>query len=272
MRVIENDAVAAPIPIWEGIILGALLAVVLMGLLFWRHNQRAFGLSVWGKRQTQPLLRTILARANLLMWSATVKRFKNTLQWTTHEIMPQSRSSPLMRLIREYENGGFWRHSDIPEREKMDERSREAILTDAPGYQQEFPVKDGEKTVWLSEEVGIQRTAPDEWFLFGVISDVTARHQAEEASRVSANQVRTMLERADCLLWRCAVTQLPTGKLDWMFDIPPSGLQKKIFGQSEGYRTKTIYKGFQVTLLPHMNEVGSKAILSGAGGYEQGFK
>lgn len=257
--------------IWLGVALGSLCTCIAMAYLFWRSRQRAFGLTVWGRSQSQPLIRSILARANILLWSATIKRVGEEYVWTT-EVMPQSLSSPLMRLVRDYGRGGFWRRSDLPEDAIMHERMRRALQSEAPGYQQEFPVRDGDSLVWLSEEVGIQRTGPDTWFFFGVLSDVTQRHQVEEARRVSANQVRTILERTDCLLWQCEVTDLGEGRLDWLFDVPDSSLQRRVFGRRGGFRTRALYKGFQVDQLPEMNETGAAAIFGGRTGYEQEFR
>ena len=248
-----------------------LLGLLILGMLLWRYQRRSYGLSIWGNKQTQPLLQAILARANVLMWNATVRQAGNEFVWVI-DVMPQSLSSPLMRLVRSNTKGTFWRQEELPQFEEMRLRAENALKNEAPGYQQEFPVLEGNATLWLSEEVGIMRTSSDSWFLFGVITDVTVRHQAEESSRNAANQFRLMMERADCLLWRAVVLDLGEGRLDWSFEIPSSILQHRIFGTDGAIKTKTIYKGFQVEELPSMNITSSQAILKGESGYEQQFK
>jgi signal transduction histidine kinase/ActR/RegA family two-component response regulator len=253
-----------------GVCLGLVLSFLVMFIYLRRRKDWRPGLSAWGKENNQPLLRDIFARANLLIWSATVRRSGDAYLWKVRAL-PQSLASPLMRLVRDYANGGFWRSEDLPDYEEMVARAEHALAENLPGYHQEFSVLDGDKTMWLAEQVGIQRNDDNSWYLFGVITDVTDRHEAEASVRISANQVRTILERADCMLWHCTICDQGGGNLDWDFDIPVSRLQARIFGNTGNYRTKTIYKGFKVEQLPAMNQLAHDAILGGKSGYEQEF-
>ena len=111
----------------------------------------------------------------------------------------------------------------------MNRRSTEAVFSGAPGYEQEFPVMRAERTLWLHEQVSVTPVGPDEWNLVGVLMDVTAQHEAEEARRTTEAQLQQILDRADCMLWRARVTEVD-GKISWLFDVPASRLQQRIFG------------------------------------------
>ena len=80
--------------------------------------------------------------------------------------------------------------------------------------------------------MSITAVAPGRWNLVGVITDVTAARQAEEARRASEARLQQILDRADCMLWQARVAEID-GNMSWRFDVPASGLQRRIFG-SEG--------------------------------------
>src|ERR1035438_5109777 len=56
---------------------------------------------------------------------------------------------------------------------------------------------------------------PGEWNLAGVIVDVTKRHEAEEARRLTESHLEEILKRADCLLWQAVVTGDPDTQIAW---------------------------------------------------------
>jgi PAS domain S-box-containing protein len=153
----------------------------------------------------------------------------------------------------------------------MNRRSTEAVLSGAPGYEQEFPVMKAERTLWLHEQVSITPVGSDEWNLVGVLMDVTAQREAEEARKESEAQLHHILERVDCLLWHARVSETD-GQFTWDFEIPASGLQRRILGGEGTLKTQVLYENLNVPELPEMHTRSASAFRSGAPGYEQEFR
>jgi signal transduction histidine kinase/ActR/RegA family two-component response regulator len=76
---------------------------------------------------------------------------------------------------------GLWYQLNIPEQQEMDARSRAAFLNGASGYEQEFRVVDGGKTVWLHEKVSLHRLGAGRWKAAAVVTEVTQRRSVELA-------------------------------------------------------------------------------------------
>jgi PAS domain S-box-containing protein len=226
----------------------------------------------------QSVLREILARANILLWWAKVRREGDRLRWKL-DVPKQSLDSPLLHLATALDKGGLWDREHVPEFDQLNATADAALLTGAPGYHHQFRVINAEGTHWLNEDVSIHRLNEDEWSLVGVISDITRSHEAEEAQRRSAAHVRSILERTDCMIWQARVTERE-GKFDWQFEIPFSGLQERIFGKRAeknfdgvtGVRTDSLYAGFALPDHAAMTERSHRAFDSGASGYEQEFR
>ena len=114
---------------------------------------------------------------------------------------------------------------------------------------------------------------------FGISKNITAQHTAEEEARKSQMLLQQILTRPDCMLWQAHVTEAD-GQFQWQFDIPPSGLQKRIFdGEAgvlhdgvSGIKTKSLYGKFLVPDQAKMDDVGLGALRGGAPGYEQAFR
>jgi signal transduction histidine kinase/ActR/RegA family two-component response regulator len=222
--------------------------------------------------EKQELMRTILGRANIILWWARVQRDGEHLRWQINT--PKlTYDAPLYKIARGIEKEALWDYQQLPDRDKMDALSMAAIKEGRAGYQQEYRVLGEGETYWVNEEVVIQRITDDEWSLVGVVVDITQRQKAEEARQRAAVQTRQILERVDCMIWEARVTQSGPGeKLQWMFDVPPSGLQKRIFGAVAGIKTARIYENLHVPQLPEMNIKGTRALLRGDAGYEQEFQ
>ena len=224
--------------------------------------------------ENQEVLRQILARANILIWWAQVRREGAHNRWKIN-VPSQSFDSPLYQLATAIDRGGLWDIEHVPELPTTSARAERALLDGSPGYQQEFRVlSDKGATHWLSEDVIIRRLGADEWSLVGVVTDVTERREAEEARKASEAQLREILERADCLLWRARVT-FDGNEVRWPnFDMPPSGLSARLFGtqkiSAEG--RLRLWSLLNVPELPEMNERSRQALLSGAPDYEQDFR
>ena len=223
--------------------------------------------AVFGK---QELMRAILSRANIVLWWARVERVGDRMHWQVNT-PKEAYSSPLYKLALGIDVGALWTYEQLPDRERMDKLSFTALTEGRPGYQQEYRVVNGGETRWVSEDVVIQRVTRNEWTLVGVLVDVTERKKAEEARQRAALQVRQILERADCMVWEARVTRID-GNLQWLFDVPPSGLKTRIFGTPEGLNTDWIYKDMEVPQFAQKNITSANAILHGNPGYEQEFQ
>ncbi len=116
-------------------------------------------------------------------------------------------------------------------------------------------------------------------FLAGLVSTLQsighrAREIATESTRElqhAKEQVESLLERADCLLWDATVT-IDGDEWTWAFDVQPSGLYQRLFGS----RKPTLEQGlwYQLTI-PEKQEMDARsraALLNGMGGYEQEFR
>jgi PAS domain S-box-containing protein len=225
------------------------------------------------RRKSQAQLQQILTRADCLLWYASIRREGDKLQWRNFTMPSSVLCDRLFGANPPVTGTGLWYATDIQDLAEMNRRSNQAILTGAPGYEQEFPVVRPQRTFWLHEQVSITPVGPDQWDLVGVLMDITARHEAEEARRASEAQLQQILDRADCMLWRARVTEVD-GKLSWLFDVPVSGLQRRIFGCEGLAGSATLYESerFTVPEISEMYVLGATALRGGAPDYEHEFR
>lgn len=211
----------------------------------------------------------VLGRAQGQIWEAIVERRADGLHW---KFTFFGRSALYEDLFGPERMDPHHPWGDVvrPEQEAMDRRSREAIDSGAPGYSQEFPIERRGVTRWLQEHVTIHPLGAQRWSLVGVIADVTAMHVAQDQLREHGRMVVQTLARADCLLWR-AVVRAEGQEVRWVrFDMPESGLYARLFGHGDR-GGRTLWSLLDVPDLPAMNARSTRAILSGASGYEQEF-
>jgi signal transduction histidine kinase/CheY-like chemotaxis protein len=227
--------------------------------------------TVAAQMENQEVLRQILGRANILLWWASVRREGGHMRWKIN-IPSQSFDSPLFQLATARDRGGLWEVDHAPDLPETSRRAEQALLNNRPGYQQEFRVLSREGTThWLSEEVGISRLGEEEWSLVGVVTDITARHEAEEARKDSEAQLQQILARADCMLWRANVVRDGTVTRWRNFDLPTSGLYTRLQNAGVIPGDGRLWPKECVPQRPEMDARAERAILSGAPGYEQEF-
>jgi PAS domain S-box-containing protein len=224
----------------------------------------------WKKSQAQ--LQEILNRADCILWQANVMRDGDGVRWRNFEMPSSVLYQRLFGADHPASGTGLWLPADTPELPEMNRRSTEAILSGAPGYEQEFPVLRSEKALWLHEQVSITALGPDEWNLVGVLMDVTARREAEEARKRSEAQLEQILERADCMIWQARVVRVGD-EFQWgQFRVPDSPLHRVIFGTEHHTTADELWSLVDVPELPEMNRRSTAALRSGAPGYEQEFR
>ncbi|HTL68012.1 MAG TPA: PAS domain S-box protein [Lacunisphaera sp.] len=133
-------------------------------------------------RQASELrLQELLQRADCLLWEGEVELTPDDWVWKFN-IQDSALHRRLLGPVRPGEDTGLWRRFNIPEREEINRRCREAMLSGRPGYEQFFHIvrEDGTE-VWIQERVTIRMIAAGRYSLVGVATDITRQHGAEVA-------------------------------------------------------------------------------------------
>ncbi len=226
------------------------------------------------RRADEAELQQLLSAANCLLWRGVVRRLLDgSLYWDT----VTSRSVLYQQIFGDPPAGTpcrlEWSRVKVPENREMDERSWAAVLGGKPGYTQEFRVLLPRRVLWLHEQVTITPTGPDSWSLAGVVVDISARREAEEAQRGHQAQLARILDAVDCMLWQARVIDRGGGALHWILFIPPSRLFRAVFGADPGvepyFRWEQVVDAATDLQLHHR---ATRAILAGERGYTQEFR
>ncbi len=216
-------------------------------------------------------LEEILSRADCLLWRARVVHEEGKLQWVLFDL-PKSRLYPALFGEREHVAGAeLWTLLDVPDLPEMTRRSATAILSGAPGYEQEFQARREGRNLWLNERVSIRQVAENEWLLVGLVTDLTDRHDAELARRQVEKRLSQLLERADCTIWQADVVRDSAGEFQWSVYIPRSRLYTRIFGEDPSSGTPLDWERMGVPELAEMRTRAAQAFSSRLRGYEQTF-
>jgi PAS domain S-box-containing protein len=228
-------------------------------------------------RRGREKLSRLFSEANILLWWAKVRGTGANRSWS-FEIPVSSGENPVLRLAGDRAADGLWKQTLLPDQAQMANTTYAALDGGAPGYRQEFRVLFEGREHWVRESVEIRRTGPDSWSLFGIVADITPEKEADEALRQSQDQLRAILERADCMVWQARVVE-NEGGFEWHFSVPDSGLQRKIFGGRqaflfEGRSGPSGKKLFGDYSVPEQEETDARfvaAIRGGVQGYDQEF-
>ncbi|MDQ5977624.1 MAG: hypothetical protein QG602_596, partial [Verrucomicrobiota bacterium] len=225
------------------------------------------------RRQSELVRESILAQAQCMIWRATVEDRDGVLQWP-HFDVPRSRLSELLFGSQRTftEERGFWDELETPDQKQMDEHSTKAIRDNAPGYEQQFRVitKAG-RTFHLHELVSITRLGTGSWSLVGVVTDITAQTEAEEAQKRTQTTLEHLLERADCLLWQATVELRPE-EVEWDISCYQTAFTRRIFGEVPPPTQVGLWYRFEVPERPEMDRRAREALENKRPGYEQQFR
>jgi PAS domain S-box-containing protein len=216
------------------------------------------------------LILDTLDRSNVLLWWARVWREGGQFKWKIRT-PPQQSVNPIYRLSTLVEKGWLWNQEQCPDFLQMEVTAVKALSEGASGYQQEFRIIGSDGLHWLSEEVIIKPSGPDEWNLAGVIIDATKRHEAEEARRSTEGQLDQILKGADCLLWQAVVTGDPDVQLFWQMFTPTSVLYRRILGEDSVPPTDRLWTEPQVEEWAEIQNTMRRALREDRPSYEQEF-
>jgi signal transduction histidine kinase/ActR/RegA family two-component response regulator len=227
------------------------------------------------RRESQQRLESILDSVDCVLWQAQVKEAEGgRLEW----FFPRIPSTRLFRRIFGEDPPAnkhtLWTPDDVPDQEALDRRSTDALRSGAAGYSQEFKIRRGAGSLWLREQVAITAVEPGRWNVVGVVTDVTARHEAEEKHQETQAQLEEILDKADCVLWQARVTARPGAPdFDWLFyKVPKSQLYRRMFNRDPCEDKGELWWPAERPDAAEMDRASTEALRNGAQGYEQEFR
>jgi signal transduction histidine kinase/CheY-like chemotaxis protein len=258
--------------------MGALAAFALLGwaaaaLLYWRRRaavpaaQNPPGIDGY---ESYGLMLDTLDRSNILLWWADVRLVGDKYEWQIRT-PPNLHDNPLFLLAGGRAAGGLWGDDQAPDHERTARAAETALKEGLGGYQQDFRVLGADGLHWLSEEVVIRPSGPNEWRLGGVVVDITKRREAEVARKLTEGQIEKILKGADCLLWQAYVTGAPDRQQDWKIFLPPSVLYRRIFGRDPAPGQQELWNDQIVPEIETLNQASRRAMVEGRTDYDQEF-
>ncbi len=281
----SRDAMRRDLPGYEQI-----FRVLHRGEILWMHEQtriRRLGENEWSlegvviditaqkhaeeeKQKSEQRLVYLLERADCLIWQARVQKLPDgEFKWSM--FIPRSQ---LLRRLANRDPGEQhffgWLQMGVPEIEEMKQRSRNAMMSGASGYAQVFHVPKPEGNIWLSERASIRPIEPGQWEVVGIITDITARHDAEEAWRASEARLGNLLDLADCMVWEATVRLITDDSLEWQLYTPQSALYRRVFGSAA--QTELNWHLLNVPEFDEMKVRAVEAVRNQDSGYVQEFR
>jgi len=257
--------------------MGALAAIGLLGwaaaaALYWRRPVAVPAKSSPGidGYESYGLMLDTLDRSNILLWWADVRLVGEKYEWRIRT-PPNLHDNPLFLLAGGRDAGGLWRDDQAPDHERTALAAETALKEGLGGYQHDFRVVGPDGLRWLSEEVVIRPSGPNEWRLGGVVVDITKRREAEVARKLTEGQIEKILKGADCLLWQADVTGAPDRQQDWKIFLPPSVLYRRIFGRDPVPGQQELWNDQIVPEIETLNQVSRRALVEGRSDYDQEF-
>lgn len=218
-------------------------------------------------RQRREELAIVAKSARCLLWHATVlHRPDDTIHWNIRIYSDQSEGFVSIDGLPDHSWAQAWYYSRNPEDiVRADRTAREALLSDKPGYRQEFRCVGGDNEIyWVDEDVRITRKSETEWQLFGVVTDITERKRTEAELHYAITEAR-------CLLWHSEVYNY-AGHLTWKIRIPNERSVREFLplnikpGQTWA---EAWYESKPEEDRRRMDDISRTAILTGKTGYEQ---
>ncbi|WP_164976128.1 PAS domain S-box protein [Oleiharenicola lentus] len=222
-------------------------------------------------RASEVQLAVLLDGADCMIWQGQCRRMgPDDFNWQV--FTPRSQ---LYRRIFGTEPVGechfAWTPEQVPEFWEMRDRSRRAMLEGRTAYEQVFHCLHPAGDIWLQENVSIKSLGPDHWELTGIIANITAQRELQQARQASEKRLSELLGRANCLLWESTVSLLPDG-WQWEHTIQPSLFYQRLTGAPEPLAGASMWPVERVPERPEMDRRCRDAILGGSLGYDQVFR
>jgi len=221
-------------------------------------------------KQAEQALQHMMEGARCLLWQAEVEEIgEENLQWTMHfaSDLSAQRFIPL-HMAEAPTYGDAWYLSRPKEdRERTDRYGAQEVRA-GRSYEQEFRCCDRDGILhWLSENVRVEVIGEGKWRCTGICTDITARKQAEEATRA-------MTRGAQCLLWYAFVKEGPNGLL-WDVEMADEEAAQEFFpvdwpagiSYTDAWTRSRLPEDS-----PIMDATGANALLTGLPGYTNQFR
>jgi PAS domain S-box-containing protein len=220
-------------------------------------------------KRSESQLAHLLERADTMLWQAQVTRLPDgTANWEM--FIPKSQVYRRIFSSDPQNPVGFaWDQKGVVEADLMAQRAETALVDGLSGYEQVIHVPLPSGHVWLHESVTILPTSPASWDLVGIITDITAKHQAESAREMTEFRLQNILARADCLLWEAEV-ELAEWK--WQLHLQPSGLGARLYGPGPHNPDSLPWIKLAIPELAEMDRRCRTAMMAGDPGYDQVFR
>ncbi len=252
----------------DGLLLGL---VVILALAIWLGRQ---ALRHRHRQDIEVRLRqmsSLIEHADGVLWEAEVELAPDDWTWRM-KLHPSAFCRRLFGGRLPQPRVDLWSDFTIDQRADMDRRARAAIEAGEAGYEQEFRAMRGEQVYWLHESVSITKVETNRYWLVGLVTDVTARREAEVARQQSEQTIARILAQARCMIWRATVVE-ERGELMWrLYEVPRSQLTEELFGADWSARPERgFWDRIHVPELPEMNARSTQAMRQGAAGYSQQF-
>ncbi|MFT3831203.1 MAG: PAS domain S-box protein [Opitutaceae bacterium] len=261
---VGSSSAALPPVSWGWLVVGVgILGLALAGWTGWKRRRRETAADRHWRR--------VLEKTDSMVWEAEVRRGRAGLEWDFTFVQPSRLHKRLLGARRVGTGESLWPGVEEAERAEMDRRSAEALLTGKTGYEREFRVQADGRTYWLHETVAIEPEGAERWRLTAVVSDTTARHEADEARRQSEQRLERLAAEMHALLWQARVRRRATGELAWELFVPRSELYRALFGEEPGAQPQLRWAEAGVPELEVINANARAALLEGRAGYEQVF-
>lgn len=140
----------------------------------------------------------VIRGARCSLFHTTIARVGDTLQWDS-VTRDGAGFRPMVELDRRPDEDDIaaWERSIHPEDAgRREDVARDAVLSDAPGYEVEYRCVDRDgRERWMREAVSLATSGADRWEAIGVITDVTDRRRAEDDLRASEEQRGRLMRR-----------------------------------------------------------------------------
>jgi PAS domain S-box-containing protein len=152
-------------------------------------------------KESEQRFRRIVETADCLLWNAHVTAVSGRLEWKYHIPLSGLGARLCEATGLAFDEREMWKHFNLPERAEAEERCWDALMSNEPSYRQEFRVLLPRETVWLQEQVEIERLGSSEWNLVSVIVDITRLKETEAAMRISEDRNRLVLKASNDGIW-----------------------------------------------------------------------